>query len=423
VEARRASAAVARAQEDQAVARLWPKLSLSARYTRLSDIELGQFGGGGSFVVTDQTTPGPLQPGAGLNAAPPFSFPQVLNQYELRATLNVPVSDYVYRTGTAIDAAQLTAAAARHQEQAAKLQAAADARLAYYDWVRAIGQTVVAEQSLEHARAQLRDATALTAAGLMARADLLRAQAHAKNVEVLLVRARSFRAIADDRLRTLMHDRSTREYRVGEDLMSSPAPVRTLDTDAMIREAERNRAELRALRDSEASLRKLASLSRSQGHPRLDVTGNAIYANPNPRVFPQAEQWDGSWDASVVLSWSPTDIAGTSATAREQEARALELRAQRRQLLEGVRMEAVQAQQLVMEADASLASGREALVAAEESYRARQELLRSGKGTLIELNDAEVELTRARLSVINAQVDARAARVRLEHALGRDRAP
>jgi outer membrane protein TolC len=36
------------------------------------------------------------------------------------------------------------------------------------------------------------------------------------------------------------------------------------------------------------------------------------------------------------------------------------------------------------------------------------------------LTDAETELTRARLQTVNARVDARVARVRLDHALGRD---
>jgi outer membrane protein TolC len=62
-------------------------------------------------------------------------------------------------------------------------------------------------------------------------------------------------------------------------------------------------------------------------------------------------------------------------------------------------------------------------VAAEESYRAKRELFQVGKGTVIDLSDAEGEMTRARLAVVNAAIDARTARVRLNHALGRDRVP
>ena len=63
---------------------------------------------------------------------------------------------------------------------------------------------------------------------------------------------------------------------------------------------------------------------------------------------------------------------------------------------------------------------KQALGAAEEGYRVRRELFRAGKATLVEVIDAEAELTRARLEVINALVEARIARVRFEHAVGRD---
>jgi len=45
---------------------------------------------------------------------------------------------------------------------------------------------------------------------------------------------------------------------------------------------------------------------------------------------------------------------------------------------------------------------------------------RNGRATSSELTDAETELTRARLDLLNARANARTSRVQLEHALGRD---
>ena len=425
-EARRAATAVSRAQQDQAVARLWPQLTLSARYTRLNDVEQEPFTDG-SLVVTNvpagQQVDVVGNPSHQLFAVP-FEFPFLVNQYELKASLSVPVSDYVYRSMKAIAAADHATVASEQQERAAKRRAAADGRLSYYDWVRAIGQRIVAEQALAQAQAQLRDATRLTEAGMLARADMLRAQAQAKNIEVVLIRARNFQTVAEQRLRTAIGDRSGRKYMVGEDLLVPPPDPRVAaDVELLLVEAERNRSEFRALRESEASLKALTALEHSDGHPRLDAVGNFIYANPNSRIFPQREQWDPGWDVGAVLSWTPTNIAGARARAREQQAHILELRAQRRQLMDGLRIELVEATSLIVEADAALAAGREALAAAEESYRAKRELFQVGKGTVIDLSDAEVEMTRARLAVVNAAIDARTARVRLDHALGRDRVP
>ena len=50
----------------------------------------------------------------------------------------------------------------------------------------------------------------------------------------------------------------------------------------------------------------------------------------------------------------------------------------------------------------------------------QRELFNNGRGTSTTLTDAESDLTRARLTLLNARADARIARIRLDHALGRD---
>ncbi|HEX4447589.1 MAG TPA: TolC family protein, partial [Polyangiaceae bacterium] len=63
------------------------------------------------------------------------------------------------------------------------------------------------------------------------------------------------------------------------------------------------------------------------------------------------------------------------------------------------------------------------LASAEEAYRVQRELFINGRGTSTTLTDAESDLTRARLTLLNARADARIARIRLDHALGRDVRP
>ena len=88
--------------------------------------------------------------------------------------------------------------------------------------------------------------------------------------------------------------------------------------------------------------------------------------------------------------------------------------------LDGLRMEITQAVQAVREADAAIESTAGGLRAAEEGYRVRNDLFRAGRATMIEVTDSETEVTRARLERLSAHVEARIARTRLHHALGRD---
>jgi outer membrane protein TolC len=52
-----------------------------------------------------------------------------------------------------------------------------------------------------------------------------------------------------------------------------------------------------------------------------------------------------------------------------------------------------------------------------------RELFNAGRGTSTTLIDAETALAQARFDHLNARVDARIARVRLDHAVGRDAKP
>ncbi len=161
-------------------------------------------------------------------------------------------------------------------------------------------------------------------------------------------------------------------------------------------------------------------MARAANYPRLDAQANAIYANPNQRYIPPSAEWHGTWDASIVLSWTPSDVFGATARAKTAEAQADEVVARKSALKNALRLEVNQAMNALAEATFGVDVSRDGRAAAEENYRVRRELFRAGKATTVEVTDAETELTQARLQAVNAQMDVRIARVELTHALGRD---
>jgi outer membrane protein TolC len=96
------------------------------------------------------------------------------------------------------------------------------------------------------------------------------------------------------------------------------------------------------------------------------------------------------------------------------------LAAQKQAVRDGVDLEVTQAYQGIVEADAAIDSTNRQLESAVEGYRVARELFNTGRGTATTLIDAEIVLAQTRFEHLNARVDARIARVRLEHALGRD---
>jgi outer membrane protein TolC len=417
ITAKRRAIESADASVEQAKASFYPGLTLTARYTRLSDIPEPSLGDG--FLVATPTA-GPVMPGQPLIGVP-LSFPVYLNQYVLQAQLNVPLSDYLLRTARAVKGANRVKHASELDERATKLAVARDARVAYYQWIRAQGLAFVGAQSIEQAKGHLNDANNAFQAGLVSKADVLRAQTGVKSAELFHERATSTVQLATARLRVMMKDDPGKQYEVGENILSPVAPLAgTASSEAAFREASAQRLELKLLAENELAIRDQAALTSAGNYPRLDAQASAQYSNPNQRIFPAEDKFHGTWDASIVLSWTPTAIFGVRANTRALEARAAELAAQRQALLDGLELEVSQALSAERDAHFAVQVSEQALAAADEGYRVRRELFRSGRATLVEVTDSETELTRARLELVNAHVDLRIAQVQLAHALGRD---
>lgn len=419
IAAKRRSIESAAAQVDQAKASFYPTLNMSARYTRLSDIAAPNLG---LIAAPAPGTPaGPFDPNTTQLLAFPLSFPILLNSYVAQAQLNVPLSDYVLRTSRAISGASRVKNASEIEERATRLSVARDAKVAYYQWIRVQGFAFIGAQSIEQAKGHLADSSNAFQAGLISKADVLRAQSGVKSAELFAEKANSNVNLASKRLRVLMKDPEGTQYEVGENILAPVAPLPgTTSEEAAYREASQHRLELKLLIENEAAIRDQAAVSSAGNYPRLDASASAQYSNPNPRYFPQEDKFHGTWDASIVLSWTPTAIFGAQAGTRALEAKAAELQANRQAMLDGLQIEVAQALSAERDAQFAVAVSQQALAAADEGYRVRRELFRSGRATLVEVTDSETELTRARLELVNAHVDLRIAQVELLHVLGRD---
>ena len=421
VVAKQEAVRAASARVDQAVVGFFPRLSGVARYAHLSALPAPT---GPSLNLVTPLVPqgaGPIPPGTPL-AAIPLSFPVVLDTWLFQGTVTVPVSDYVLRTSQSYGAAARNADAARFDRVAAEAKAQADARLVFYQWVKASGQKEVLEQALVAAEEHKKDAENLFKAGMTSKADVMTSDANLASGKLAVDQADELVRVAEDQLRTLTHMQEGEKIALGEDVTQA-LPQASHDLAALRQEALANRPELASLVAAEQSLEKNAAVARAGEYPRLDAFGDYIYANPNTRVFPQEAKFHGTWDVGLQLTWTANDAFTSAGAGAEIEASAAKLRAQRAQLRDAVLSEVTQSVLAARTADTAVETGVLGLAAAEEAYRVRRELYRVGKATSVELTDAESNLFRARLVVVSARIDQRIARVRIDHAAGRDAQP
>jgi outer membrane protein len=393
-----------------------PRVQLKGSYTRLSEFTAPSLGSGALVVTTapaGTVNPSPLIAGGSLR------FPLIFNQWLAQATIAIPISDYFLKINRAYTAATHQEEAARYDIATARAKSLADGKIAYFTWLRARGSVVVAEQSFIVARAHQKDAENQFSVGNASKADVLRAQTAVSAAELAVERAKSAVVITERQVRIATHAKEDETLEPGESLDSTlpPAPQNPRD---LVSQAQAARPEIKSVDKNATAARKLADLQLANKLPSVSGFGDVTYANPNQRRFPQTQDWFPTWALGAQVTWSPNDLAAAGPATADAEARAAALDAQKSVVRDGIELEVTQAYQAVLEADTAIGTTTRQLESAEEGYRVARELFNAGRGTSTTLIDSEQALAQTRFEHLNAKVDARLARIRLDHALGRD---
>jgi outer membrane protein TolC len=407
----------AQARINTAYAAFLPRLSGVAKYTRLSEINPPPLAL--SFQITNPANPtGP--PITETSVLPGNTFvPPIWDQWLFQATLTVPISDYLLRINQNYTAATRSTEAARYDIGAAKANALTNGKVAYYSWMQARGQVIVAVQALNDQRVHLKDSRNQFTVGNASKADVLRAETAVASAELTVVTAVNASDLAETQMRIALHIPSGQRLFPGEGLDEQPPPFQGA-LPSLVQEGLSNRLELKSIKANAEAARQTAVANRAGRYPVLSAFADGIEGNPNLRYFPVTQTFNATWDLGLQATWAPNDILTANSGAADYEARANALEAQAQVTRENIEVEVTQDFQALRQAEFSLDSTRRELASATEAYRVARELFNNGRGTFTTLTDAEGELTRARIDALNAAVNVRLARVRLEHGAGRD---
>jgi len=413
--AARSTQGAAQARVDEASYAFLPKLSVSARYTRLSDFTPSPLF---PFAIAATNAPaGTVSPPTASTG--PVSIAPILGNYALDATLTLPLTDYLLRLARGLAAAKHGLRAAEWESVVTDSRARLAGRIAFYEWIRTNASVDAAKQSVTEQRAHLTDVTSQLSQGNASRADALRVDSAVASAEATLAEADAQRATAETRLRTLLHFSDSVSLTTHDALNARLDSVARNEAE-WLGEAYRTRAELHELDAAESAARAQGSIARAAYVPTVGAFANATYANPNPRYFPPEAVSHATWAVGVAVTWTLTDIPGAHASASEADARGDALVAQRNALRDALAVEVAQYFESVRAADAKVVATDKQRESALEALRVTRSLFANARSTTSNVLDAETDLASARLAWVNARVDARVARARLEHAAGRD---
>ena len=292
------------------------------------------------------------------------------------------------------------------------------AKQQYYAFTQSQELARVAQDSYTLRTEQQRRAESLFQLGSVAKSDVLQAQVNLSTAEREKIAAEN--RIEQERARLAMMLALPVDSRLE---VEPPAPVdesvpMPSESDLGAR-AERQRPDLQRAAATLEAARSSERAARFQRWPSLG--GSYSYAKQNDyavgRLFRNLDQ-DARWGFSIGLSQTLFDglqtkgaIQSTTANRRGKE-RVLE--EQRLQTALDIRESLL----ALKNASEGIRSAREGVSLAEESARLQKALYEAGGGTLLEWNNAQVELTRAKVAVVEAEASYHLAEAALERAVG-----
>lgn len=342
-----------------------------------------------------------------------------LNSYSMQAQIALPISDYILSLLPAKRGSQARRDAVALARDAERVKVETDARLAYYNWLRTVAAVVAVEDSLRRVKARQQDVANLFEAGAATKAEVMRIDAQIAQIEQAINDAATLRATTEQAL-AIMLDDPRLEFVPGEDVIDLPPDLPNVGSlEAMIREAQTSRLEMKSLEKSIGGLQHGINATRAGYFPRLDGFAEATYANPNQRFFPLEQKWRASWSVGLQLSYSMNQALNARAEIQTYKANKREMYAQAEALRRGIAMEVTQAYLARNKALADLQLSARALEAAVEAYRVASELFAAGSATTNDIIDAENDQLTAILRIINTRIDLRVANARLVYATGR----
>ncbi len=397
----------ARLQVDRADAQVkeaWgyalPSINLSGRYTNALKKPV--------FFLPPEFTGG--NPGD-----PPLAVPIGSDHtIDLTLTGQQPLFDATVFVG--VGASRVYAQAAREQFRGAELSTIASVQRSYYRVLLARAVRNLIQANLDNAEANLRNVRALARQGLVPEYDELRATVGVDNLRPALIQAENNIDISMNALRASMGLGLESAFAI-EDSLELEWVSEELMTTATDRVLETNLS-LRALRLQVEVADAFRKAEKSNYLPRIYGFGNYQYQTAQNDLRISTADFINSIQVGLQLSMNV--FQGFQTDARVEQA-AIDVRRTQEQVTNleiNLRSLAESIVLRLREARRRIEAQEKTVEQAQRGYDIASTRFVNGLGTQLEVNDAQVALTQARVNRIQAYYDYVVASVDLHETLG-----
>ncbi len=376
-----------------------PGLSLQAGYTRLSEVD--------PFAIT-------LPFGGSMQT---FTVsPSILNNYSAKLTLTQPVF-----TGFKIDLnkeiSDQTIVASLFDLQSEKSKLKYTISNAYWSLYKVIEGKKVIDEYIKMIEARLKDLKNFFKQGLITENELLKLEVQLSSAKVQRLEAENGREMATLLLLNSMDMPYDTEITLKLGILDEQAN-QNLVLDALNAQALLARPEIKAMEVRLNTRKSAIELTKSAWYPDVYFIGNYNYSRPNQRIVPSKDEFNGTWDVTLSLSYTLWNWNATSIRTQQAESDLAQTNYQYQMIKDGILIEVKQAYLNYIANKSRIDLAQNTVKQAEENNRVSSNLFKQGLIKNSDLIDAEVALFESKIKLVTSVSDLRIAEALLDKAIG-----
>ncbi|MFA4916092.1 MAG: TolC family protein [Syntrophales bacterium] len=371
----------------QSKAGYYPQINWSSSYDRVRPT-------GSSSLYTTTDVP------SGRNG---HSF----DEYSSGFNLSQSIIDFG-KTQTQVNIQEFNLSSSRSDLEDVSEQVILNVKQAYYGVLQAKRSRDVFGESVNQFQRHLEQARGFYEVGTKPKFDVTKAEVDLSNAKLNLIKSENALKLAIVHLNNAMGITAEIQYTLEDNLAFQKYETAL---EVAVEKAYKNRPDLQSVTTKMLASESSIELVKKEYYPVL--VGNAAY-NWSGEEFPL----DSGWSVGATLSFPIFSGFSTKYQVAEANANFNILKANQESLRQNVLLEVKQAYLNLKDAEERIPTAELTVKQAEENFEIANGRYAAGVGNPIEVTDAEVALSNAKASYIQALYDYKVAQASLEKAMG-----
>ncbi len=376
----------------QSKANYYPQINWSSSYSRISSASIRS---GSSFLSTDTT-------GSSFGGTE-----ESFDEYSTGFNLSQTIYDFG-KTPTQVMIQNFNLDSSRSDLENVTEQVIFNVRQTYYGVLQAKRNRDISAETVKQFQQHLEQAKGFYEVGTKPKFDVTKAEVDLSNAKLNLIKGENALRLAIVNLNNAMGIPGAPEYIIEDNLSFQKYEI---TFEGAVEKAYKNRPDIKSITAKKRASESSIELAKKDYYPSL--TGNAAY-NWSGEKFPL----DRGWNIGATLSFPIFSGFLTKYQVEEANANLNVLNANEEALKQTVFLEVQQAYLNLKDAEERIPTAELTVKQAEENFEIANGRYAAGVGNPIEVTDAEVALSNAKTSYIQALYDYKVAWASLEKAMG-----